>query len=225
MNIKRNYKSRTKKVGVNMLKITREGADLIDSGLIDKRVLKLKVPSWNKQYRTIKRHFRYSLLDNTTKAEAVVFSVLLSIFFGLVLCAIIGSTGLQYLPSWFRIPMHILFSISLGWHFTTEVIIFDDGIIGNEKVFLPKVKLQIEEDIVDLTLYEKEVLLTKFAQGVFGIKRNKDNKFTILRHDNGKVSECNRDSHYCNKEIFEQMAVDKWYSITDLVYDKAKIND
>lgn len=208
-----------------MLKITREGADLIDSGLIDKKAIKLKVPSWNKQYRIIKRHFRYSLLDDTTKIEAVILSVLLSIFFGLVLCMIIGSTGLQYLPSWFRIPMHILFSILLGWHFTTEVIIFDDGIIGNEKVFLPKVKLQIEEDIVDLTMQEKEELLTKFVQGVFGIKKNKDNTFTILRHDNGKVSECNRGSYYCNKEMSEQMTVNKWYSIVDLVYDKAKIND
>lgn len=50
-----------------MLKITREGADLIDSGIIDKKTIKLKVPSWNKQYRTMKRHFRYSLLDDTTK--------------------------------------------------------------------------------------------------------------------------------------------------------------
>lgn len=208
-----------------MLKITREGADLIDSGLIDKKAIKLKVSSWNKQYRTIKRHFRYSLLDDTTKIETVVLSILSSIFFGLVLCMIIGSTGLQYLPSWFRIPMHILFSILLGWHFTTEVIIFDDGIIGNEKVFLPKVKLQIEEDIVDLTLHEKEELLTKFVQGVFGIKKNKDNTFTILRHDNGKVSECNIGSYYCNKEMSEQMTVNKWYSIVDLVYDKAKIND
>lgn len=208
-----------------MLKITREGADLIDSGLIDKKAIKLKVPSWNKQYRTMKRHFRYSLLDDATKIEAVILSILLSIFFGLVLCMIIGSTGLQYLPSWFRIPVHILFSVLLGWHFTTEVIIFDDGMIGNEKVFLPKVKMQIEEDIIDLTLHEKEELLTKFAQGVFGIKKNEGNTFTILRHDNGKVSECNRDSYYCNKEISEQMAVDKWYSITDLVYDKAKIND
>lgn len=64
-----------------MLKITREGADLIDSGLIDKKAIKLKVPSWNKQYRTIKRHFRYNLLDDTTKIEAVILSVLLSIFF------------------------------------------------------------------------------------------------------------------------------------------------
>lgn len=205
-----------------MLKITREGTDLIDSGLIDKKAIKLKVSSWNKQYRIIKRHFRYSLLDDTTKIEAVILSMLSSIFFGLVLCMIIGSTGLQYLPSWFRIPMHLLFSVLLGWYITTEVIIFDNGIIGNEKVFLPKVKLQIEEDIIDLTLYEKEVLLTKFAQGIFGIKKNKDNKFTILRYDNGKVNECNRDSYYCNKEISEQMAVDKWYSIVDLVYDKAK---
>lgn len=208
-----------------MLKITREGADLIDSGLIDKRVFKLKVPSWNKQYRTIKRHFRYSLLDNTTKAEAVILFILFSIGFGVILCMIIGMAEFQHLPSWFRIPMHILFSILLGWHFTTEVIIFNDGIIGNEKVFFPKVKLQIDEDIVDLTLHEKEELLTKFAQGVFGIKKNKDNTFTILRHDNGKVSECNRGSYYCNKEISEQMIVNKWYSIVDLVYDKAKIND
>ncbi len=208
-----------------MLKITREGADLIDSGLIDKKAIKLKVPSWNKQYRTIKRHFRYSLLDDTTKIETVVLSILSSIFFGLVLCMIIGSTGLQYLPSWFRIPMHLLFSVLLGWYITTEVIIFDNGIIGNEKVFLPKVKLQIEEDIIDLTLYEKEELLTKFANGVFGIKKNKDNTFAVLRHDNGKVSECHRDCCYCSKEVSEQMMVDKWYSITDLVYDKAKIND
>lgn len=208
-----------------MLKITREGADLIDSGLVDKKAIKLKVPSWNKQYRIIKRHFRYSLLDDTTKMEAVILSILLSIFLGLVLCMVIGSTGLKYLPSWFRIPMHILFSILLGWHFTTEVIIFDDGIIGNEKIFLPKVKLQIEEDTVDLTLHEKEVLLTKFAQGVFGIKKNEYDTFTILRHDNGKVSECHRDCYYCSKEVSEQMMVDKWYSITDLVYDKAKIND
>lgn len=73
------------------------------------------------------------------------------------------------------------FSVLLGWYITTEVIIFDNGIIGNEKVFLPKVKLQIEEDIVDLTLHEKEELLTKFAQGVFGIKKNKDNTFHIER--------------------------------------------
>lgn len=208
-----------------MLKITREGADLIDSDLIDKKVIKLKVPSWNKQYRTIKRHFKYGLLDDTTKMEVVILSILLSIFLGLVLCMVIGSTGLKYLPSWFRIPMHILFSILLGWHFTTEVIIFDDGIIGNEKIFLPKVKLQIEEDIVDLTLHEKEVLLTKFAQGVFGIKKNEYNTFTILRHDNDKVIKCHRDRYYCSKEMSEQMMVDKWYSITDLVYDKAKIND
>lgn len=208
-----------------MLKITREGADLIDSDLIDKKVIKLKVPSWNKQYRTIKRHFKYGLLDDTTKMEVVILSILLSIFLGLVLCMVIGSTGLKYLPSWFRIPMHILFSILLGWHFTTEVIIFDDGIIGNEKIFLPKVKLQIEEDIVDLTLHEKEVLLTKFAQGVFGIKKNEYNTFTTLRHDNGKVIKCHRDRYYCSKEMSEQMMVDKWYSITDLVYDKAKIND
>lgn len=208
-----------------MLKITREGADLIDSGLIDKKVIKLKVPSWNKQYRIIKRHFKYGLLDDTTKMEDVILSILLSIFFGLVLCMIIGSTGLKYLPSWFRIPMHLLFSVLLGWYITIEAIIFDNGIIGNEKVFLPKVKLQIEEDTVDLTLHEKEVLLTKFAQGVFGIKKNEYDTFTILRHDNGKVSECHRDCYYCSKEMSEQMMVDKWYSITDLVYDKAKIND
>lgn len=146
-----------------MLKITREGADLIDSGLIDKKAIKLKVPSWNKQHRTIKRHFRYSLLDDTTKIEIVILSMLSSIFFGLVLCMVIGSTGFQYLPSWFRIPMHLLFSVLLGWYITTEVIIFDNGIIGNKKVFLPKVKLQIEEDIIDLTLHEKEKLLMKFA--------------------------------------------------------------
>ena len=86
-------------------------------------------------------------------------------------------------------------------------------------------KLQIEEDIIDLTLYEKEELLTKFSQGIFGIKKNKDNTFAILRYDNGKVSECHRDCYYCSKEMSEQMMVDKWYSITDLVYDKAKIND
>ncbi len=208
-----------------MLKITREGADLIDSGLIDKKAIKLKVSSWNKQYRTIKRHFRYSLLDDTTKIEAVILSMLLSIFFWLVLCMIIGSTGLQYLPSWFRIPMHILFSILLGWHFTTEVIIFDDGIIGNEKVFLPKVKLQIEEDIVDLTMQEKEELLTKFVQGVFGIKKNKDNTFTVLKYNKGEVSEDSRGRYYCPQPVCDQMIIDHWYSITDLVYDKAKIND
>lgn len=50
-------------------------------------------------------------------------------------------------------------------------------------------------------------------------------KTYYLRHDNGKVSECHRDCCYCSKEMSEQMMVDKWYSITDLVYNKAKIND
>ena len=36
----------------------------------------------------------------------------------------------------------------------------------------------------------------QFAQGVFGIKKNKDNTFAVLRHDNGKVSECHRDCYY-----------------------------
>ena len=121
-----------------MLKITREGADLIDSGLIDKKAIKLKVSSWNKQYRTIKRHFRYSLLDDTTKIETVVLSILSSIFFGLVLCMIIGSTGLQYLPSWFRIPMHLLFSVLLGWYITTEVIILIMVLLGTKKYFCLK---------------------------------------------------------------------------------------
>lgn len=208
-----------------MLKITREGADLIDSGLIDKKAIKLKVTSWNKQYRIIKRHFRYSLLDDSAKIETMILFILFSMGFVVILCMVISVTEFQHLPSWFGIPMLILFAVLLCWYFTINVIMFDEGITVNKKVFLPKVKLQIEEDIIDLTLHEKEELLTKFAQGIFGIKKNKDNTFTVLKYNKGEVSEDDRGRYYCPQPVCDQMIIDHWYSITDLVYDKAKIND
>lgn len=121
-----------------MLKITREGADLIDSGLIDKKAIKLKVPSWNKQYRIIKRHFRYSLLDDSAKIETMILFILFSMGFGVILCMVIGVTEFQHLPSWFGIPMLILFAVLLCWYFTINVIMFDEGITVNKRCFCQK---------------------------------------------------------------------------------------
>lgn len=57
---------------------------------------------------------------------------------------------------------------------------------------------------------------------VLGIRKNKDDTFSVLVAENGENIVYSADSPYISTLVSRYMVEGKWYSIVDFVYDKAK---
>lgn len=200
-----------------MLRITTEGAKILDN---EQRVPKL----FRRPQHWIIQQFRLNagaLWSWRGSAEHIIITALI---FGLTLFCFIGAIKVPPLLGKVLLGVcGILFPLCL-----TAFMSLWEATIGTD-VFLPKVKIQLDDSIVDTTREDKKRLLELFFEGKSMRWTDRKDKIAGLFYDGANLILVRNDGYLeeanyiaFSATMMTELTISKVYSIADLVLDKAK---
>lgn len=200
-----------------MLRITTEGARILDN--------KQQVPKlYRRPQHWIIQQFRLNAGALWSWRGSAEHIVIVALVFGLTLLCFVGAIIAHPLLGKVLLGIcGVLFPLCL----TTFMTLWE-ATIGTD-VFLPKVKIQLDDSIVDTTREDKKRLLELFFEGRVMRWTDQKDKIAglfydgvnlILVRNDGYLEEGN--SIAFSYTMMTELVIGKVYSIADLVLDKAK---
>ena len=200
-----------------MLRITTEGAKILDN---EQRVPKL----FRRPQHWIIQQFRLNAGALWSWRGSAEHIVIVALIFGLTLLCFVGVIKVPSLLGKVLLGVcGILFPLCL-----TAFMSLWEATIGTD-VFLPKVKIQLDDSIVDTTREDKKRLLELFFEGSSMRWTDQKDKIAGLFYDGVNLILVRNDGYLeganyiaFSATMMTELAVSKVYSIADLVLDKAK---
>ena len=207
---------------VGMFKKKQQDKELLDGKIFSGELSEIGIKSQEEQNNVMKGFVKekyckdgsiYRLLLGTFGLTALISATLYT-----PMRLVAEKTPIPF-PLLVVVGVFISFQIAIRIVATIETL--GKGFVGEVFPNTPSDKLP--KGIIYISDEDKTDLLNKFATyNVLGIRKNKDDTFSVLVAENGENIVYSADSPYISTLVSRYMVEGKWYSIVDFVYDKAK---
>ena len=205
-----------------MFKKKQQDRELLDGRIFHGELSEISVKSCEEQNNVMKGFVKEKYCK-----DGSIYRLLLGTFGLTALISITLYTPMRLVAERTPIPFPLLVVVGIFISFQIAVRIvatietMGKGFVGEVSPNTPSDKLP--KGIIYVSGEDKTDLLNKFvAYNVLGIKKNKDDTFSVLVAENNENIVYKAESHYISNVVSNHMVEGKWYSIVDFVYDKAK---
>lgn len=205
-----------------MFKKKQQDKELLDGKIFSGELSEIGVKSQEEQNNVMKGFVKEKYCK-----DGSIYRLLLGTF---GLTALISAT--LYIPmrlvaekTHIPFPLLVVVGVFISFQIAVRIVAtietLGKGFVGEVFPNTPSDKLP--KGIIYVSDEEKTELLNKFAAyNVLGIRKNKDNTFSVLVSENNKNIVYKAESYYISTFVSQHMVEGKWYSIVDFVYDKAE---